>query len=77
MGLNVNYHLKNGLNNLKINNMKKYYIEVIGGAKSLYVVNASNMEINSKGCYIFSEGEDTVALYPINRTIIKSIEDIK
>ena len=77
MGLNVNYHLKNGLNNLKRNNMKKYYIEVIGGAKSLYIVNASIMEINSKGCYIFLEGEDTVALYPIDRTIIKSIEDIK
>ena len=56
--------------------MKKYYIEVIGGSKLLYVVNSSNMEINSNGCYIFSDGNLIVALYPINRTIIKLIEEI-
>lgn len=55
----------------------KYYLEVIGGQKELYTVTAHEMEIvaNSYGCYIFRIDEKMIASYPINKTIIKSIEE--
>ncbi len=63
--------------------MKKYYLEVIGGTNpnQLYVVNAASVTISvtnasySNDIYEFwSEDGEPIAKYPINRTIIKSIE---
>jgi hypothetical protein len=55
--------------------MKKYYLEVIGGSNpnQLYVVNADEFMIGNS-CYTFSVNYNVVAMYPIERTIIKSIE---
>jgi hypothetical protein len=59
--------------------MKKYYLEVIGGSNpnQLYVVNANYLHIGQR--YYKFEAEDNVllAVYPIERTIIKSIETSK
>ena len=52
----------------------KYYMEVLGGSKELYTVKATEISIDSCGCYVFMMNEDVVASYPINKTIIKSIE---
>jgi hypothetical protein len=57
------------------NQIKKYYMEVIGGSKILYTVNAHSITISDCGCYRFYLNDELVASYPINRTIIKSIED--
>ena len=63
--------------------MKKYYLEVIGGTNpnQLYVVNAASVTISvtnanySNDIYEFwGEDGEPIAKYPINRTIIKSIE---
>jgi len=62
--------------------MKKYYLEVIGGSNpnQLYVVNADILKVNNDTrTYDFvnnpQNGEMVkVAMYPIERTIIKSIE---
>jgi len=52
----------------------KYYMEVIGGSKELYTVKAHDMVIGGSGCYVFKLDEKVIATYPIDRTIIKSIE---
>ena len=62
--------------------MKKYYLEVIGGTNpnQLYVVNAASVTISdySNDIYEFwSEDGEPIAKYPVNRTIIKSIEITK
>lgn len=57
------------------NQIKKYYMEVIGGSKALYTVNAHSITISDCGCYRFYLNDELVASYPIDRTIIKSIED--
>jgi len=62
--------------------MKKYYLEVIGGSNpnQLYVVNADILKVNNDTrTYDFvnnpQNGEMVkVAMYPIERTMIKSIE---
>lgn len=55
--------------------MKKYYLEVIGGSNlnQLYVVNADYLDI-STSYYKFLVKSNVVAIYPVDRTIIKSIE---
>jgi hypothetical protein len=55
--------------------MKKYYLEVIGGTNTnqLYVVNADYLNIGTS-YYKFEISGNVVAIYPIDRTIIKSIE---
>jgi hypothetical protein len=53
----------------------KYYMEVIGGSKELYTVKAHDMVIGGSGCYVFKLDDKVVATYPINRTIVKSIEE--
>jgi hypothetical protein len=55
--------------------MKKYYLEVIGGTNQnqLYVVNADYLNIGTS-YYKFEISGNVVAMYPIDRTIIKSIE---
>ena len=55
--------------------MKKYYLEVIGGSNpnQLYVVNANHLCILER-YYEFMVNGVGVAMYPIERTIIKSIE---
>ena len=57
--------------------MKKYYLEVIGGSNpnQLYVVNADTLTIQDS-YYKFEVNDNVVAMYPIYRTIIKSIEKI-
>ena len=57
--------------------MKKYYLEVIGGTNpnQLYVVNADTLTIRDS-YYKFEVNDNIVAMYPIYRTIIKSIEKI-
>ena len=59
----------------------KYYLEVIGGSNpnQLYIVNADKMEVKDK-IYEFTNNPYngvivSVAMYPIERTIIKSIEE--
>jgi hypothetical protein len=56
------------------NQIKKYYMEVIGGSKELYTVKADQLDAGG-GCYVFYMGKEMIAAYPIDRTIIKSIED--
>ena len=55
--------------------MKKYYLEVIGGSNpnQLYIVNADYLIIGTS-YYKFEVNGNVVAMYPIERTIIKSIE---
>lgn len=57
--------------------MKKYYLEVIGGSNpnQLYVVNAEYLNISAT-YYKFEVKSNVVAMYPVDRTIIKSIEVI-
>jgi hypothetical protein len=63
--------------------MKRYHLEVITGDDFCvdYTVDAETFEIIASGCYIFYIRDDkqnlkTVASYPINRTIIKRIEEL-
>lgn len=55
--------------------MKKYYLEVIGGTNpnQLYVVNANHLYIGER-YYEFMVNGVGIAIYPIERTVIKSIE---
>ena len=55
--------------------MKKYYLEVIGGSNpnQLYIVNADYLIIGTS-YYKFEVNGNVVAIYPIERTVIKSIE---
>ena len=55
--------------------MKKYYLEVIGGSNpnQLYIVNADYLIIGTS-YYKFEVNGNVVAMYPIERTVIKSIE---
>lgn len=53
----------------------KYYLEVVGGQKELYTVKANGYSIDSSGCYRFVLNDEVVAMYPIARTIVKSIEE--
>ena len=54
--------------------LKKYYMEVIGASKELYTVKANHVSLVD-GCYRFYLNDEVVAMYPIQRTIIKSIEE--
>jgi len=63
--------------------MKRYYLEVITGNDFGvdYEVEAETYECIMGGCYTFYIRDDkrhlkSVASYPINRTIIKRIEEI-
>ena len=65
--------------------MKRYYLDVITGSDFGvdYEVEADGYEYLSDGFYRFYVKEDknsrwteTIASYPINRTIIKRIEEI-
>jgi hypothetical protein len=63
--------------------MKRYHLEVITGSDFGvdYEVEAETYECSASGCYIFYIRDDkrnlkSVAAYPINRTIIKRIEEI-
>lgn len=58
--------------------MKKYYLEVMGGTNpnQLYVVNANHLYIGER-YYEFMVNGVGVAYYPINCTVIKSIEEVK
>ena len=55
--------------------MKKYYLEVIGGSNpnQLYIVNADYLIIGTS-YYKFEVNGNVVAMYPIERTVVKSIE---
>lgn len=67
--------------------MKRYYLDVItgtiqGGSGGIveYEIDADGFDYNN-GCYIFKKDNGTyspiiVASYPINRTIIKRIEEV-
>lgn len=63
--------------------MKRYYLDVIVGgrqATTKYYINADGFDY-SNGCYIFKKDNGTyspiiVASFPINRTIIKEIQEI-
>jgi hypothetical protein len=64
--------------------MKRYNLDVIVGGKrgiNNYYVDADGFDYNN-GCYIFKIEQKgtymhtTVASFPINRTIIKSIDEI-
>lgn len=62
------------------NQSKRYYLEVIGCQKpERYVVKAHKCHTNHlEGGYIFLDKNDSVlSIYPIQNTIIKSIETIK
>jgi hypothetical protein len=58
----------------------KYHLEVIGGTNihQKYIVNADKMEVNNKMYEFINNPYNgymvSVAYYPIERTIIKSIE---
>ena len=56
--------------------MKKYYLEVIGGSRALYTVVCDEMRIDKDNnrCYQFYISNELMASYPIDRTIIRSIE---
>ena len=56
--------------------MKKYYLEVIGGTNpnQLYVVNADELSFDKDNIYCFRVNGKPVAMYPISRTVIKSVE---
>jgi hypothetical protein len=54
--------------------LKKYYMEVVGASKELYTVKANHVSLVD-GCYRFYLNDEVVAMYPIVRTIIKSIEE--
>jgi hypothetical protein len=56
--------------------MKKIYLEVIGGSRELYTVVCDKIRIDndSNRCYQFYINNELVASYPIDRTIIRSIE---
>ena len=63
--------------------MKRYYLEVItGGDFGVdYEVEADASADTESGCYVFYIRDDkghleTIASYPINRTIIKRIEEV-
>jgi hypothetical protein len=56
------------------NEIKKYYMEVVGASKELYTVKADRLDIG-EGCYIFYMDGVMIASYPVDVTIIKSIED--
>jgi hypothetical protein len=49
-------------------------MEVIGASKELYTVKANHVSLVD-GCYRFYLNDEVVAMYPIVRTIIKSIEE--
>lgn len=63
--------------------MKKYHLAVFTNAQATpwtYEVIANSFEWSNSGCYIFSTKDEdgyykVIATYPINRTIIKQIED--
>ena len=64
--------------------MKKYTLEVIMNVSQNlkeYEVIADYFDWSNSGCYIFytkDKGKSTiVSTYPISRTIIKQIEDVK
>ena len=56
--------------------MKKYYLEVIGGSRALYTVVCDEMKLNENNnrCYQFYISNELMASYPIDKTIIRSIE---
>jgi hypothetical protein len=56
--------------------MKKYYLEVIGGSRALYTVVCDEMKINNDNnrCYQFYISNELIASYPVDNTIIRSIE---
>jgi len=56
--------------------MKKYYLEVIGGSRALYTVVSDEMRIynDTNRCYQFYINNELTASYPIDKTIIRSIE---
>jgi hypothetical protein len=68
--------------------MKRYYLDVItgtnqGGSNGVYhyEVDADKYNYSGSGCYTFYirpniNSLEVVASYPINRTIIKRIEEI-
>ena len=49
-------------------------MEVVGASKELYTVKANHVSLVD-GCYRFYLNDEVVAMYPIQRTIIKSIEE--
>ena len=63
--------------------MKRYHLEVITGSDFGvdYEVEADTYDYSGSGCYTFYirpniNSLEVVAAYPINRTIIKRIEEI-
>jgi hypothetical protein len=63
--------------------MKRYHLEVITGSEIWvdYEVEADTYDYSGSGCYTFYirpniNSLEVVASYPINRTIIKRIEEI-
>lgn len=72
--------IENKDNNMITQTKNKYYLEVIGGRNpgQLYVVNADNMMVKDKTYEFINNPQNgvivIVAMYPIEHTIIKSIE---
>jgi hypothetical protein len=56
--------------------MKKYYLEVIGGSRELYTVVCEELRIDKDNnrCYQFYINNELMASYPVDKTIIRSIE---
>ena len=57
---------------------KKYEIEVFGCGSypSKYEVIATYVSSTTNGSYIFYNKDEEVAMYPVSRTVIKSITKI-
>ena len=55
--------------------MKRYELEIIGSDWNIQYVIADGFTPNSNGFYEFyTEEHSVIAVYPIERTIIKNIE---
>lgn len=65
--------------------MKRYHLDVITGIDrgiKTYEVEADGYDYSGSGCYTFwirnneSRWQETIAVFPIHRTIIKRIEEV-
>jgi len=65
-------------NQLKLDAMKKYNLIVLAGDTHWDVtIYADEVNYYSSGNYIFYYENEVIACYPIQRTIISSIEEVE
>jgi hypothetical protein len=58
--------------------MKKYNLKVLAGYTHWDVsIYASGFSYSTSGCYVFTYDNEIVAAYPIEKTIITSIENVE